>query len=190
MQTIVLAPKRTHVNNSYVIANYPNRKHYWVISHLLRSSDYTSESEHGKGYWGNIGFLSLSPLSSAGCALTCQLCAHDACLYFLACSEVVFVWSVVSTKGNTINSGYLVMREVPSACNKANTNEQDGMCLTKWRNKTFQGRQASLGLPQGHMDCENLLLPVKGQFFSLGDLLIILVTQRLSMSHSSCFGGN
>lgn len=121
--------------HSHVIANYPARKHYWVISHLLRPSDYTSESEHGKGYWGNIGFLSLSvtavPSVTSRMSLTCQLCAHVACLYFLACSEVVFVWSIVFTKGNTINRGYLVILlsaqlcEVPSDYNKANTNEQD-----------------------------------------------------------------
>lgn len=138
--------QRGHMwKHSHVIANHPNRKRYWVISHSSRPPDYTSESERGKGCWGNLGFLSLSPLSSAGCALTCQLCAHDACLYFLACPEVVFVWSVVFTKGYTINrwlSCYQLncMKSLRIIIRLTLMNK---MCLTKWRNKTFQGRQAS-----------------------------------------------
>lgn len=134
--------QRGHMGtHSHVVANYPNRKHYWVISHSSRPSDYTSESEHGKGYLGNLGFLSLSPLSSAGCALSCQLCAHDARLYILACPEVVFVWSVVFTQGNTINRwlSCYQLNCVKSLRIIIRLTLVSKMCLTKWRNKAFQG---------------------------------------------------
>lgn len=96
-----------------------------------------------------------------------------------------------SSKGTQLTVSTLLsveLCEVPSDY-KADTNEQDGMCQTKWRNEAFQGRQASLGLPQEHMGCEDLLLPMKGQVSSLDNVLIIFVTERES-SQLYCFGGN